>query len=82
MKTTLPKSIKTKDEAIAFLTELHNNDESFHPEDDAFDVSWITVNPSIEERQKLNDLMGEIYQINGFDPCEILLDLLKKNNQL
>jgi len=37
MKTTLPDSITTIDEAKKFLTDLHKNGESYNPEDNAKD---------------------------------------------
>lgn len=92
MKTKLPEQITTVEEAKAFLTELHKNGESYHPEDDANDiVSGIGTHPGLhlfnqEEGDKLNKLMNDIYDIPGnqdihkmvFDPCGFLLDLDKK----
>lgn len=76
MKTTLPTRIETKEQAIAFLTELHRNGEAFHPEDDATECGF-----SQEDGTKLNELMEQIYDLDGnngnhkdpkFDPCEVL----------
>lgn len=86
MKTHLPDSIKTIDEAKAFLTELYNNDEHFHPEDDAHGIIWNSCEePTKEECDKLNDLMCDIYNLPGNDgkhdnsiafcPCGFLLEL-------
>jgi hypothetical protein len=84
MKTNLPDSINTIDEAKTFLTDLFNNGESFHPEDDAFDINWPKgEQPTDEECSKLNNLMADIYNLEGnhspydmvFDPCEFLLML-------
>lgn len=80
MKTVLPNKIETVDQAKQLLTDLHNNGESFHPEDNPMDcLSGITD----EEGEKLNQLMNEIYLLPGnehyqnmiFDPCEFLLNL-------
>lgn len=88
MKTTLPAKIETKEQAIAFLTELHKNGEAFHPEDDATDIyigkGDISRLFTDEEADKLNELMIQIYDLDGnngnhlnpeFDPCHVLLVL-------
>lgn len=72
LKTQLPKTILSIDEAKEFLTKLHLNGEGYHPEDDANDcLSHIA---SKEEGDKLNDLMSQIYDLKNFDPCEFLVD--------
>lgn len=75
MKTTLPPDIMTIIEAKKFLTELYNNGESFHPQDDATLIDWDCEPPTKEEADQLNILMYDIYQIGVslFDPCEYLL---------
>ena len=75
MNTTLPTAIASVEEAQEFLTDLHNNNEAFHPEDDAHHVDFSTCVPAVEERQQLNKLMREIYELNEFDPCDFLMDL-------
>lgn len=85
MKTKLPTSINTIDHAKVFLTALHKNGESFHPEDDANDIDWqVQEPPTKEESSLLNKLMADIFNLEGnenypvsyiFDPCEWLLDL-------
>jgi hypothetical protein len=90
MFTTLPQSINTIEEAKKFLTELHENGESFHPEDDANDIVWYLNQaqiPSKDECDQLNKLMNDIYSLPGnddvrnmaFDPCQFLLDLFPKD---
>lgn len=87
MKTKLPDAITSIEEAKAFLTDLYNNGESYHPEDNAHDVDWnvphnVTV-PDFAECEHLNKLMDDIYKLPGndniesmaFDPCEFLLHL-------
>lgn len=85
MKTQLPNSITTIAEAKVFLKELHDNNETYHPEDDATEIYWQTTEVSQAETQQLNKLMSEIYILPGnegrhhdleFDPCEYLYDLL------
>lgn len=74
MKTQLPNEIKTIEDAKAFLTDLHTNNETFHPEDDATDIDWQTCIVSDVEAIQLNKLMADIYNLaEGFDPCEFLL---------
>lgn len=76
IKTSLPESITTIDQAKAFLQSLHDNGEAYHPEDDANSIEWMNsdeTNPTAEECEQLNKLMADIYAIGGFDPCEYLL---------
>jgi hypothetical protein len=76
MKTILPEHITTIEEAEKLLTDLHNNGESFHPEDDANDIIWVCEAPTAQECDHLNVLMSDIYNLNGFDPCDFLLNLM------
>lgn len=84
MKTSLPQSIQTIDQAKVLLTDLYNNGESFHPEDDATQIEWDTCDePTEAECILLNKLMGDIYDLPGndncmnmaFDPCMFILCL-------
>lgn len=85
MKTKLPESITTVEQAKEFLTELHRNGEQFHPEDDAHDIHWNSgIKPTEAQRDRLNKLMADIYRLPGndmspqnmvFDPCGFLLKL-------
>lgn len=88
MKTPLPKEIKTVEQAKEFLKSLHENGEDYHPEDDAFEVVWNMPEqdtPNEQERDQLNKLMEDIYNLPGndgghdnsiaFDPCSYLLEL-------
>lgn len=86
MKTKLPESISTVDEAKAFLLELHTNGESYHPEDDAHDIIWGSCEePTPDECDQLNKLMDDIYSLPDigtypnltFDPCGYFIDLHK-----
>ncbi len=76
MKTKLPPDIMTVQEAKNFLSELHKNDESFHPEDSAHNIIWSTVKPTKKEKDQLDRLMSDIYALGGFDPCEYILTLI------
>lgn len=81
LKTILPASIQTASDAAIFLTDLYNNNESYHPEDDANDL--VGLNITQNETEKLNSLMDDIYKLPGnednmnmaFDPCGFLLSL-------
>jgi len=75
MKTQLPSEIKTIESAKKFLSDLSNNGESFHPEDDAHDIIWSCESPSESECDQLNKLMDDIYQLEDFDPCGFLLEV-------
>lgn len=88
MKTTLPEAITTQEQAEEFLTALWENNEVFHPEDNAHQVVWDTIpegdRPTPSECDQLNKLMNDIYDLDGnngdhanpiFCPCEFLLEL-------
>lgn len=86
MKTNLPATITSVEEAKAFLTELQANGEAYHPEDNAHDIEWRNMpedqKPDYIQFRLLNKLMNDIYVLNGndhtcpvFDPCEFLLEL-------
>lgn len=72
MKTKLPTCICTVKEAEDFLIELFNNKEGYHPEDNANGVVFASCDPSTKQRNKLNELMNSIYELN-FDPCEFII---------
>lgn len=77
MKTKLPEKIETEEQAKAFLQDLINNGEIYHPEDDAFDIIWNIPdmeNPTFAECIQLNNLMDQIYALDLFDPCEFIID--------
>lgn len=80
MKTKLPAKIASLTEAEMFLEQLYINNESFHPEDDAFEIVWRGKTPSKKELKQLNNLMADIYNLpetesGKFDPCGFLLDI-------
>lgn len=75
MKTKIPEKIESMEAVNAYLTELHNNDEAYHPEDDAREIDNLFTR---EEGEQLNTAMEQVYAVcnaNGADPCEILLRL-------
>lgn len=84
LKTRLPEAIKTQEQAEAFLKELSDNKEVFHPEDDATDIEFDGIVVTQRQRLQLNKLMNDIYNIDGnngdhanpkFDPCEFIIKL-------
>lgn len=85
MKTTLPESISTQEEAEKFLSELFENNEHYHPEDSAKDQIYLKTGERVfndEDAEKLDKLMSDIYMLSGgdhanpiFDPCEYLLEM-------
>ena len=78
MKTNLNRTITNQEEAEAFLSELFENGESFHPEDDAHQIIWSCEQPpTAEECDKLNVLMNDCINVGDgeFDVCKYLEDL-------
>lgn len=77
MKTKLPEKIETEEQAKAFLQELINNGEIYHPEDQAEDIIFnlpFDQMPSVEDCMQLNVLMDQIYALDTFDPCEFIIE--------
>lgn len=77
MKTKIPEKIETIEEAKKFFDELISNREEFHPEDDPFDIIYFGTGKRLftdEEAAKIDKLMDEVYSLEGFDPCEYILD--------
>lgn len=73
MRTALPAAISNVEEAKTFLTELNNNGEVFHPEDNANELVGDLFTK--EEGDKLNKLMSEILSLESFDACDFILSL-------
>jgi hypothetical protein len=89
MRTRLPLRIDTVEEAKEFLTDLYNNGEAYHPEDDAHDIIWVGTEVSMFEKDRLNELMQNIYDLPcnsdrypdlGFDPCEHINEMFYRDN--
>jgi len=77
MKTILPPSIITVNQAKNFLKALYDNGEAFHPEDNVNDVMFL-MEVTAQERALLNKLMDDIYNLGDFDPCNYLMELIDK----
>jgi hypothetical protein len=77
MKTNLNRSITNVAEASAYIKELHDNNESYHPEDDAREVVWQTCTPTADECELLNKLMDDVYLY--IDPCDVYMELITVN---
>ena len=74
MKTSLLNQISSAEDARVFLRALANNGESFHPDDDARNITapnnLLLFTPN--EASKINELMAQICQIEDFDACDYL----------
>ena len=79
MKTKLPESINSIEEAKKLLEDLHTNGESYHPEDSAVYALFANGTASLDEAHRLDDLMDQIDKLEGFDSCAFLLDLVEEN---
>lgn len=77
MKTNLSITISIPEDIEAFFQELEDNNEMFHPEDDAHGIEWGEVVPTNEEKDKLNELMQQCFNVHD-DPCGIAWDIFEK----
>lgn len=78
MLTPIPDQIKTVEEAKAFIKDLYDNCEDFHPDNRAEDIIVIATGARMftnEEATRINARFEEIGDLNGFDPCRYLLCL-------
>jgi hypothetical protein len=76
MRPQFTTPITTLEEARAFLTYLHEQGMTYHPEDSAGDCIAHLVTP--EEAQAIDDRMDEVHQQNWPDdqcPCSHILAL-------
>lgn len=80
MRTQLPFCIDTVEEAQEFLRELFDNGESYHPEDDAHDIIWNGTHVDMFEKDRLNELMEDMRELDGFDACAYLNHLVDLAN--
>lgn len=76
MKTNLNRFITSKEEAKAYLSDLHSNGEAYHPDDSADSVEWLKIAPNANECVKMDALMDACRDF--LDPCEELLALEHK----
>jgi len=80
----LPLSINSLDEAVKYLTMLHNTGYSYHPDDTIFDgtpegnISWYlkedNEKPTITEQMYMDTLMNQVHKYHD-DPCLVLCEL-------
>lgn len=75
MKTNLNRTIDSKTSAIDFLFELYQNNEMFHPDDDASDIILKEM-PNEEQIDTINKLMDDCFKVcdPGDLSCQILFD--------
>ena len=79
MKTNLNRKIASIEDARQYLSELHDNDEAYHPDDSADSVEWSGNAPDANECIKLDELMDACRDF--LDPCEELLALGHKDKE-
>lgn len=80
----LPLAIKSREEAVAYLTMLHETGYAYHPDDPVYDgtpeggVIWSLKPkdewPNEEEQHHMDELMEQVFEYED-DPCAILCDL-------
>lgn len=83
LKTSIPDTITTIDQAKEYLKQLFDNNESYHPDDSADSISWdVELTP--EKAAQMDILMNSIYNLpcTGeysyncfFDPCAYIMEL-------
>ena len=74
MKTNLNIVIRDNQTAKKFLDELIENNEVYHPEDNAHDIIWACIEPTNSEKDRLNTHMADIYKYCDFCPCAYIID--------
>ena len=57
MKTNINRKIASIEDAKQYLSELHDNDEAYHPDDSADSVAWAGNAPDANEYILLDSLM-------------------------
>lgn len=65
MKTALPDQIKSVLDAKKLFVDLIANGEVFNPDDDANEIIWNGVNVTKYEREQINRLMGQMWDLPG-----------------
>lgn len=85
MKTSLPESISSIEEAKKIIKELHQNDELFHFDDSPFDIIMIGTDNRLftdEEAEKISFLLDQIFLIDDFDPYQYACDITSESIML
>lgn len=77
MQTNLNRFITSKEDAKAYLSELHSNGEAYHSDDSADSVVWSGNDPDANECVKTDALMDACRDF--LDPCEELNALEHKD---
>jgi hypothetical protein len=66
MTTKLPTQLTNESEVVNFITDLYNNGEFFHLDDDAKDIINNKTNQRLftdDEADKLNELMEQAFNV-------------------
>jgi hypothetical protein len=69
MTTKLPTQLTNESEVVNFITELYNNGEFFHLDDNAEDIISNVTNERLftdSEAEKINELLNQ-----AFDICNV-----------
>lgn len=78
MKTKLPKSITTTDQAKAYIDQLIENGETYNFEDDAHEVTWAQQGgPTKKQRDQMNVLAKQMSKLDDFNPGTYLLEQIE-----
>lgn len=73
--TVLPNEINTIEEAKKYLTDLYNNGEAYHPDDEVADC----LDVDFKTGEKMDKLMDRIFEISKGTNFDIYLFLLQLN---
>ena len=78
MKTKLPKSSTTPDQAKAYIDQLIENGETYNFEDDAHEVTWAQQGgPTKKQRDQMNVLAKQMSKLDDFNPGTYLLEQIE-----
>lgn len=75
--------IKTKNEAIQFITDLHKNDLTFHFDDDPADIIRVKTGEPLFTETECELMRARVNELFTYlsDPFEILLKLIKRRTK-
>jgi hypothetical protein len=80
----LPLAIKSREEAVAYLTMLHETGYAYHCDDSVYDgtpegsILWGNIPPiywpTVSQQIHMDKLMEQVFKYHD-DPCQVLCDL-------
>ena len=71
----LTKPIANENDALDYIRELIDKNLDYHLDDDVFDILWTDYHPTTEELVLMDKRQNELFDIDGFDPHELLVDM-------